>query len=358
MVIAARHEQARCVADVLLRRTRLGILAAPQLRDGDAARPVAEAIGAELGWSRRAGQAARPRPGRRPPPRRASTPPGRPPVVNNLPPDDKTELESKHLSELHQLAAEAGVERYRMLPRAELIEKLAGGESGSAAAPGRAAGARRREEESGRRAAARAVAANGGRGERESARPRGARRRGRAAPSPSRRPSPRRSRSAPKPEPAARAEGEASRPKRRRRRRFGRGRKGLPSRSCCCRPSRPPGAPLAESRAACTAMLRGVAADLAGASDGPDPVVLLIDPSPEELADWRREAPQAEIVAAGQARHADDALAQAGAPRRGRRRRDPPGRLADPLRRVLRRRRRRQGSSSTPAARRRGSAAP
>jgi glycerol-3-phosphate dehydrogenase len=51
--IAARHEQARSVADVLLRRTRLGLLAAPQLRDAAAARPVAEAIGAELGWSRR-----------------------------------------------------------------------------------------------------------------------------------------------------------------------------------------------------------------------------------------------------------------------------------------------------------------
>jgi glycerol-3-phosphate dehydrogenase len=51
--IAARLEQARCVADVLLRRTRLGLLAAPQLRDADAVRPVAEAIGAELGWSRR-----------------------------------------------------------------------------------------------------------------------------------------------------------------------------------------------------------------------------------------------------------------------------------------------------------------
>jgi transcription termination factor Rho len=67
----------------------------------------------------------------------------------------------------------------------------------------------------------------------------------------------------------------------------------------------------AETREACTALLRGVAADLAGASKGPDPVVLLIDPSPEELADWKREAPQAEIVAAGQPRHASDALAQA-----------------------------------------------
>jgi glycerol-3-phosphate dehydrogenase len=52
-VIAARLEQARRVADVLLRRTRLGLLAAPQLRDAAAARPVAEALGEELGWSRR-----------------------------------------------------------------------------------------------------------------------------------------------------------------------------------------------------------------------------------------------------------------------------------------------------------------
>jgi glycerol-3-phosphate dehydrogenase len=52
-VIAARHEQARSVADVLLRRTRLGLLAAPQLRDGEVARSVAAAMGAELGWSRR-----------------------------------------------------------------------------------------------------------------------------------------------------------------------------------------------------------------------------------------------------------------------------------------------------------------
>jgi len=51
--IAARFEQARCVADVLLRRTRLGLLAAPQLRDAGAARRVAEVLGAELGWSRR-----------------------------------------------------------------------------------------------------------------------------------------------------------------------------------------------------------------------------------------------------------------------------------------------------------------
>lgn len=52
-VLAARDEQARGVADVLLRRTRLAILAAPALRDPAAVRPVAEALGAELGWTRR-----------------------------------------------------------------------------------------------------------------------------------------------------------------------------------------------------------------------------------------------------------------------------------------------------------------
>jgi glycerol-3-phosphate dehydrogenase len=52
-VIAARLEQARSVADVLLRRTRLGILAAPQLRDAESVLPVAQAMGSELGWDRR-----------------------------------------------------------------------------------------------------------------------------------------------------------------------------------------------------------------------------------------------------------------------------------------------------------------
>src|SRR5215216_4012094 len=51
--IAARLEQARSVADVLLRRTRLGILAAPQLRDPNSVRPVAEVLGSELGWNGR-----------------------------------------------------------------------------------------------------------------------------------------------------------------------------------------------------------------------------------------------------------------------------------------------------------------
>ncbi|HET9152831.1 MAG TPA: glycerol-3-phosphate dehydrogenase/oxidase [Solirubrobacterales bacterium] len=53
VVLAARAEQARSVADVLLRRTRLGILAAPELRSAKAVRPVADVLGAELGWSRR-----------------------------------------------------------------------------------------------------------------------------------------------------------------------------------------------------------------------------------------------------------------------------------------------------------------
>ena len=38
---------------------------------------------------------------------------------------------------------------------------------------------------------------------------------------------------------------------------------------------------------------------------------MLVDPSPEELADWKREAPEAELVVAASARHAGDALASA-----------------------------------------------
>ena len=52
VVLACRSEQARTVADVLLRRTRLGILAAPQLADARAVAGVAGAMGAELGWSK------------------------------------------------------------------------------------------------------------------------------------------------------------------------------------------------------------------------------------------------------------------------------------------------------------------
>ena len=51
-VLAARSEQARTVADVLLRRTRLGLVAAADLRDPARPRAVAEAVGGELGWGK------------------------------------------------------------------------------------------------------------------------------------------------------------------------------------------------------------------------------------------------------------------------------------------------------------------
>ena len=51
VVIAARREQARSVADVLLRRTRLALVAEPELRDGKRVEAVAAALGDELGWS-------------------------------------------------------------------------------------------------------------------------------------------------------------------------------------------------------------------------------------------------------------------------------------------------------------------
>jgi glycerol-3-phosphate dehydrogenase len=49
---AARHEQARSVGDVLLRRTRLGLIAGRRLHphSSDAPVRVARAMGAELGW--------------------------------------------------------------------------------------------------------------------------------------------------------------------------------------------------------------------------------------------------------------------------------------------------------------------
>jgi glycerol-3-phosphate dehydrogenase len=53
-VVAARHEQARSVADVLLRRTRLGLLAGRRaVENGDVAARIAKAMAPELGWGRR-----------------------------------------------------------------------------------------------------------------------------------------------------------------------------------------------------------------------------------------------------------------------------------------------------------------
>jgi glycerol-3-phosphate dehydrogenase len=51
VVYAARREQARSLGDVLLRRTRLGLLARREVAaSGDAARRVAQALAPELGW--------------------------------------------------------------------------------------------------------------------------------------------------------------------------------------------------------------------------------------------------------------------------------------------------------------------
>lgn len=220
---------------------------------------------------------------------------------------NKAELESKHLSELHLLAAEAGVERFRMLTRGELIEALAGEEAGGA----RPAQRERRQE------------AAPERGGEEGERPRRRRRRRPGVPERPEAEAEAEGRAGEEPEPTPvvsptppSAAEEPARPRRRRRRRrFGRrGTDEVTIQGLLLPPESGRQALLcADSAAACTGLLRGVAADLAAESKGPDPVVLLIDPSPEELADWKREAPQAEIVAAGQARHASDALAQASA---------------------------------------------
>ncbi|HET7455698.1 MAG TPA: Rho termination factor N-terminal domain-containing protein [Solirubrobacterales bacterium] len=213
----------------------------------------------------------------------------------------KTELEKKHLSELHLLASEAGVEKYRLLTKAELIDRLADGDE-DAAAGERAEERQERSERPRRRR----------RGEgREVREPRE-----RPEKAPEREPAPEPVAKAPervaKEERAEPEAAEAPRPRRRRRRRFGRRKQGVTLQTLLLPPEAGRQALVfAESREGCTALLRSVAADLAADSKGPDPVALLIDPSPEELADWKREAPQAEIVSAGQPRHASDALAQA-----------------------------------------------
>jgi hypothetical protein len=200
--------------------------------------------------------------------------------LNSLPAVTREELESKHLAELHELAAEAGIPRYRMLQRGELVKRLSegGGDDG---------GERKREE----------------RPRRES------------------RPEPREERERPRrtqSEPGPAAEAPPEKPKRKRRRRWGRRRKDVRVHDLLLPGGHGRQAVVyAESRAACTALLREVAAELADATKGADPIALLVDPTPEELAEWRREAPRAELVAAGQARHAEDALAQAKARAKG-----------------------------------------
>ena len=224
----------------------------------------------------------------------------------------KSELEKKHLSDLHRLAAEAGIEKYRMLTKGELIAQLAG-ENGAAGSTEPAAKKERERPQRRRRSE-----------------PRERRERPEKAPERAPAPEPVAHAAEPAPEPVAnaaepdpgpsepagarpdRAAAEPSRPRRRRRRRFGRRSKGVSLQTLLLPPEAGRQALVfAETREGCTALLRGVAADLSADSKGPDPVALLIDPSPEELADWKRDAPQAEIVSAGQPRHASDALAQA-----------------------------------------------
>jgi transcription termination factor Rho len=215
----------------------------------------------------------------------------------------KTELESKHIAELHTLAAEAGVPQYRMLRREELIEKLLDGKPAKAG-----------------RSPAREKSGAGERPQGRARRERPPRRRERPArePADSKPPAAEPEPPAPTPAPAAsepavapRPDAGSDRPRRKRRRRFGRKSKGLSVHDLLLSPPGRQALVYSESRAACTALLREVAGELSGASNGPDPIALLVDPTPEELADWRREAPDAEIVAAGKDRHASDALAQA-----------------------------------------------
>ncbi len=216
----------------------------------------------------------------------------------------KAELEKKSLSDLHLLAAEAGVEKYRMLTKAELIERLAeengdGGAAKSSAREERPPRRRRSGRTDSRAASDKAEKDKDKREEKPRAR------RERPEKAPEREP-------APEPESTREPAPTAERPRRRRRRRFGRRAKGVTLQTLLLPPEAGRQALVfAETREGCTALLRGVAADLAADSKGPDPVALLIDPSPEELAEWKRDAPQAEIVSAGQPRHASDALAQA-----------------------------------------------
>jgi hypothetical protein len=222
---------------------------------------------------------------------------------------NKTELESKHLAELHSLAVEADVPRYRMLRREELIEKLSDGGGRSEKGDKPRGDRPPRRDRPPRQRRERSAAGRGSERERP-ARKEPAQAEPETAPEPPAEP-PRRSPAA-APEPAAGAAGDSPRPKRkRRRRRFGRKSKDLRAQDLLLPPPGRQALVYGESRAVCTSLLREIAGELAGASEGPDPIALLIDPSPEELADWKREAPDAELVVAAQARHAGDALAQA-----------------------------------------------
>jgi hypothetical protein len=228
----------------------------------------------------------------------------------------KAELESKHLAELHSLADKANVPRYRMLSRGELIEKLADGESkgtGGQTGAGQRSPRERRPRER-RSRGGRQRSERGGSGERGASPQRGGEEgrpsKAKSSEPPAKQPS-EEPRAVPEPSIAPATTPPPARPKRRRRRRFRR-RKDVRIHDLVLPPVAGRQAIVyAETREGCTALLRELAADLSG-QKGPDPIALLVDPSPEELADWKREAPAAEIVSAGQERHASDALAQAG----------------------------------------------
>ena len=137
-VMAARLEQARSVADVLLRRTRLGLLAAPSC-DRRVGAPVAEALGGELGGTSRASGRGRawladkaadgidPAGGLIGAVGRAAQ------IVRRHAYERPRDL---HLADLHDRAAEAGIEGYRKLGRDELIESSLRGRPSSPPAQG------------------------------------------------------------------------------------------------------------------------------------------------------------------------------------------------------------------------------
>ena len=229
----------------------------------------------------------------------------------------RAELESKHLAELHTLAEEAGVQGYRMLSREQLIEKLSNGGGSKPQAKGRSEQGQRQRRPRERRPRERGQRQGGQRegGQRQGGQRQGSRSQRADRPRDSKPATPE---APPKPEPPSAPEPSgapatpppAARPKRRRRRRFRR-RKEVRAHELLLPPVAGRQAIVyADTREGCTALLRELAAELSGGR-GPDPIALLIDPSPEELADWKREAPAAEIVSAGQDRHVDDALAQA-----------------------------------------------
>ncbi len=145
--LAAAREQARSVGDVLLRRTRLGLLAARQTharagrpggrRDGRASRlgrgadrgrdrPL-RAGGAGGGdrlrrltrypaWRKRVPVAASTRPD--------ANRPSTPQRENNMAVLDRSDLEASPLADLHAIAGELGLDGYRRLRKGDLIERI------------------------------------------------------------------------------------------------------------------------------------------------------------------------------------------------------------------------------------------